>query len=232
MTIPYKLIRSSRKKSIGIEVSPYRGIIVRAPRHMTQSQIATLLDSGSGWIRNRIELLKKSIDVGPRTYTEGDRFLFLGEWLSIKICGDHEKNVFVQKDNEHLKVCIPVNGELTCQKELVKNALASWYHEQATLVLRKRVAVYAPQVGVSVPTIQITNARKRWGSCGINGRLNFPWRLMMAPLSIIDYVVVHELCHLKRRDHSSIFWGLVYAVLPDFRERRRQLKEKGPLYDL
>lgn len=232
MTIPYKLIRTSRKKSIGIEVSPYRGVIVRAPRHLTQSQIATLLDSGSGWIRNRLELLKKSIDVGSRTYSNGDRFLFLGEWLSIKICNDDEKNIFVQKDNENLMVCVPVGGGSTCQRELVKNALASWYHKQAAVVLAERVAVYAPQVGVSVPTIRITNARKRWGSCGINGRLNFPWRLVMAPVPIVDYVVVHELCHLKRRDHSSVFWGLVSSVLPDFRERRRYLREKGPLYDL
>lgn len=99
--------------------------------------------------------------------------------------------------------------------------------DQAVQVIPKRVAHYAPQVGVSYGRITIRNQRTRWGSCSGKGNLNFNCLLMLAPPQVLDYVVVHELCHRKEMNHSPRFWALVEQVLPDWRERRRWLKEHG-----
>lgn len=228
---PCRVNRTSRKKSIGIEVSPYRGIVVHAPRMLHDLRIKELLEGNVGWIKRRLELLQAT-HLKLRSFSHGDRFLFLGDWLPLEIIPDERKAARVARHDGHLVVTLPRQIERREQAAAVKAGLTRWYSKQAATILNERVASCAPLVGVDLPPVRINSAKKRWGSCGAQGRLNFPWRLVMAPLALVDYVVVHELCHLKRRDHSAAFWKLVAAVLPDYRERRQRLREEGPFFDL
>jgi predicted metal-dependent hydrolase len=102
-----------------------------------------------------------------------------------------------------------------------------WYKEQAYEVIEKRVNVFSYQYGFSPRQVKISSARTRWGSCSPNGTLNFSWRLVMAPLEVIDYVVVHELAHLHVKDHSSRFWQEVEKIMPDYKDRRKWLRIHG-----
>lgn len=230
--IPYSVVRTTRKKSIGIEVKPGREIVVRAPRSLSHGLIRELLESGSGWINKRIAQLDNLRESQEQTFPHGDQVLFLGKRFTLRVLEGRDNFPRVQKSDHHLTVYVLKNIRDGQRRTLIKASLTAWYRWQAGAIIAERVACYARQVGVSLPALTITNARRRWGSCGVNGRLNFPWRLVMAPLDLVDYVVVHELCHLKRRDHSPAFWQLVGEILPDFRDRRKTLRRQGVLYDL
>jgi len=102
-----------------------------------------------------------------------------------------------------------------------------WYKKQARKVLSERVEHLAQKHGFEVNKTRISSARTRWGSCSQKGTLSFTWRLVMAPLEVIDYVVVHELCHLKEMNHSKASWAQVEAILPDYKKHRSWLKKQG-----
>ena len=102
-----------------------------------------------------------------------------------------------------------------------------WYRQQARTVFTERVELYAQKYGFEYAKIRISSARTRWGSCSSKGTLSFTWRLVMAPLEIVDYVVVHELSHLREHNHSKAFWAQVAAILPDYKSRRKWLKVNG-----
>ena len=226
-----QVIRTSRKRSIAIEVSPYSGIVVHAPRKLNDLQIQELLEKSSRWIKRRLELLH-AYPSTSRTFSTGDQFLFLGQWLALQVFPDDIEEASIHRQGSCLAAQIPQEVDRENRHVLVRAGLTEWYREQAKDILPERIDHYAPLVGVATPPIHISNARKRWGSCGIRGRLNFPWRLVMAPLSLVDYVVVHELCHLLKRDHSAAFWQLVAAVLPDYQARQRRLRMEGNFFDL
>ena len=112
-------------------------------------------------------------------------------------------------------------------KEQAKQAFIDWYKTQARQVIRARVDIYARRNGFVYTQFRITNAKTRWGSCGPKGSLNFSYRLVMAPLEIIDYVVCHELVHLKVKDHSKSFWKELEHLIPDYKQCKRWLKDNG-----
>jgi predicted metal-dependent hydrolase len=108
-----------------------------------------------------------------------------------------------------------------------RSAFENWYRVQAKAVLTERVHFYARQYGLQFKRIGITSARTRWGSCSPDGALNFSWRLILAPMDAVDYVVVHELVHTIFHDHSRQFWKKVDTIMPDYRERKKWLRQNG-----
>ena len=115
---------------------------------------------------------------------------------------------------------------------VARDVFINWYKERAYEKIKERVKFYAQKRGLKYNRINITNAEKRWGSCSAKGNLNFSWRLIMAPLPVIDYVVVHELVHLVERNHTREFWAKVKLLMPDYEKYRSWLKEKGYLLTL
>ncbi|MBS4026276.1 MAG: M48 family metallopeptidase [Clostridia bacterium] len=116
--------------------------------------------------------------------------------------------------------------EQLAQRELRKQQ-ASWYRQQANEAIMLRVRYYSEKVGVAYNTVRIKDQKTRWGSCSAKKNLNFNWRLIMAPPEVLDYVVVHELCHLIHLNHSPAFWQLVKNQLPDYSRHKRWLKDQG-----
>ncbi|MDO9303429.1 MAG: M48 family metallopeptidase, partial [Anaerolineales bacterium] len=102
-----------------------------------------------------------------------------------------------------------------------------WYKERALEIISERVKQYSQQYNFAPKQVKISSAKTRWGSCSPNGALNFTWRLVMAPLAVIDYVVAHELVHLRVKDHSSKFWKTVESIYPDYKKQRKWLRENG-----
>ncbi|MEA1992789.1 MAG: M48 family metallopeptidase, partial [Euryarchaeota archaeon] len=109
----------------------------------------------------------------------------------------------------------------------IRQALINWYRSHAKKKILERVEKYQSKIGVTPAKVRVKKQRKRWGSCSTRGNLNFNWRIIMAPMSLVDYVVVHELVHLTHPNHSREFWGMVASVLPDYDERRERLRIKG-----
>ncbi|MGO1270961.1 MAG: M48 family metallopeptidase, partial [Pseudomonas helleri] len=116
--------------------------------------------------------------------------------------------------------------------ELAQQIFESFYKEKGLARLSKRVAFFASKVGVTPGNVHVKDIGYRWASCLKNGDLHFHWKCLMAPLTIIDYIVVHELCHLHHRDHSDAFWNEVDKVLPDYRDRKEWLRGRGAGLDL
>ena len=155
--------------------------------------------------------------VTPRQYVDGECFLYLGKEITLRIVPDG-------------KSALVMDGVLKLTKPAQPQALSvfeTWYKKQARKVITERVQFYARKYGFKVAKIRISSARTRWGSYSSKGTLSFTWRLVMAPLEIIDYVVVHELCHSKELNHSKAFWAQVESILPYYKRRRKWLKENG-----
>ena len=124
-------------------------------------------------------------------------------------------------------LAVPKTLHRDARAAYVKVQLARWYRDHAELRLRDKAGRYAPLLGVSPNSINVKYYKARWGSCSIHGDITFNWRIIMAPHRIVDYVVVHELAHMKHHDHSSKFWQTIESVIPDYRGCREWLKING-----
>ena len=217
-----RIVRS-RRKTISLIVHKDGTLEVRAPLRTSDRLITQFVNSKRDWITQKQALVLDNLKKLPvRNFTRGESFFFLGESYKLEIV-------------TRKKPLLSLNGTFllsdTCQeKQKAAEVFTAWYREQARAVLTDRVSFYTQQYGFKQMQIHITAARTRWGSCSTRGSLNFTWRLVQAPLEIIDYVVVHELCHTKEHNHSRAFWMQVARILPDYQKRRKWLKENGVLF--
>jgi predicted metal-dependent hydrolase len=212
-----QLIRSKRK-TISLEVKQDGRLVVRAPYLTTRGQIKDLVKAKGGWIRKKQELVKKqSLEVPSRKFTPGEQFLYLGKTYPLDLVEDQVEPLIL-KDKFYLAENFKEEGKLVFE---------NWYRRHASQVIKAQVARRARQNGFAYTRVRITSARTRWGSCGSNGSLNFTWRLVMAPEEVIEYVVVHELVHLKIRNHSKAYWNEVSKMMSDYNQHLKWLKDNG-----
>jgi len=212
-----QLIRSNRK-SIGIEIDQDGGVIVRAPFHASKVEIFHLLEDKKSWIVKKQKLaFKRAKETPPKQFVLGEEFLFLGTSYPLEIV-DRDDPRLVLTDRFYLAADF---------QETALVVFTRWYRKQANRVIKDRTADLAQRYGFSYSKIRINSAKTRWGSCGPKGSLNFPWRLVMAPCEVIDYVIIHELIHLRIRNHSKDFWSSLAQIMPDYKHRREWLKDYG-----
>jgi predicted metal-dependent hydrolase len=215
--IEYKTIRSKRK-SYALIIQDDGSLVIRAPLKASNAQIQAIVKEKSHWIlEKQTQVQQRNAKNPPKTFTPGTPFLYLGKSYPLETRDNQKANLLLNKHFCLSKKALP-NAELVFE---------NWYRNQARLVFVERVELYAKQVGVKYKVVKISGAKKRWGSCSAKGNLNLSWRLVLAPLPIIDYVIVHELCHLIELNHSPAFWKQVQRVLPDYTERRNWLKDNG-----
>jgi predicted metal-dependent hydrolase len=208
----------SKRKSFSLIVDKEGELLVRAPNGATRRQVQEIVEAHRDWIlKKQAEIIKKNQDLRPPRFTEGEAFWFLGQLYPLTVV----------EDAPH---ALHLNGHFILAQRYASQAQAvfeAWYKAQARRVLKERVDHWAKQYGLRYASIRITAARTRWGSCSSKDSLNFSWRLIMAPLEVVDYVVVHELAHLKQRNHSKAFWAEVARMLPTYQQHRQWLKKNG-----
>lgn len=213
--IPFIIRRSPRRRTVGITVD-LQGIQVAAPSRMPLERVITLVETKAGWIAAKRSELNRRREPRKR-FIDGESYPYLGRRVRLEVNPHPHKNPVALKGNV-----------LEVRSEDPRAALESWYKARAQDVIQRRVELYCEALGWKVPPVLVRNQKKRWGSCNAKGELRFNWRLVMAPLELLDYVVVHELAHLKVLNHSKRFWGLVERIMPDYKERHRALNELGP----
>lgn len=212
-----KLIRSNRR-TISLEITREGLLKVRAPSHATIEQITALVRQKEHWINNTQEIAHLRKRENPvKEFAVGEEFLYLGVSYPLEVVPE-QNNLLELRDRFYL-----VEDALKDARRI----FISWYRERASKVIHEKVNRFARQNGFQYGRLRITNARTRWGSCGRNGSLNFTWRLVMAPIEVVDYVVVHELVHIKVKSHSKVFWSKVDELLPDYHRYREWLRENG-----
>lgn len=218
------LVRSKRK-TLGITVHPAGQVVIRAPEGMAEEEIWRLVEQKAGWIGRKLSQMKAAEEeIITRQYREGEEFLYLGDIYYLKLEKSKGKRARVFIEGQQLVYM----GE-SVERDRIEKTVKAWYKETARVYLLERTAYYAAQIGSCPGQIRIREQKTRWGSCSSKGNLNFNWRLIMALPEVVDYVVVHELCHLKHMNHSREFWNCVEEILPDYRERKKWLSQKGRL---
>lgn len=228
--IQYKIVRSNRK-TVAIQLLEDGNVKVSAPFSVTKKQIDEIIKDKISWILKKQEELKriyieKNID---RKFEDGEKISYLGKEFSLKIIKAKE---YIQPkvviDNDNMVIYINEKFIDKDAKENIRNIIKKWLVERFRDVAVDRIKKYSFLIGVNPTKITIREQKTRWGSCSSKGNINLNWKLVMAPMEVIDYVIVHELCHMIEMNHSKNYWNIVSTVMPDYKNHRKWLKENGP----
>ncbi|GBE04955.1 hypothetical protein BMS3Abin10_00574 [bacterium BMS3Abin10] len=216
----YRLIRSKkRKKTIALRIQRNGVITIRAPYHTPSRDIDRFYEDKKQWLSKKLS--SKGISPGtPKKFITGETFLFLGTSYELDIRDpnggkatlDFSNNRFVLSGNHN---------------DRVKELFIRWYKKEALKKITERVDFYSRRLDLFPEGVKITNAEYRWGSCSAGNVLCFSWRLAMIPPAVVDYVVVHELLHMKEKNHSPKFWHFVETAMPRFQEQKQWLKNNS-----
>lgn len=227
----YQLIKSNRK-TIAISFDRDGNLVVKAPFYVKNRDIEAFVLSKAEWIEAtalRLRRAREKEEALRPKLENGDALSYLGEKRILTVICEDRKRAKVKSVLGRLILYVPYEADY----EYRRYALEQWYRAEAGIVIGEKVREFAGLLSVSYGDIRIKDQRSRWGSCSGKGNLNFNWRILMAPEAVCDYVVIHELCHLKHMDHSQNFWRLVESVCPKYRQCRNWLKEQGKsLYQL
>ena len=222
----YRLIRSKRReKTLSLHIQEDGRIVVYVPYHTPQKEIERFLEKRSGWISGKLSEKERTVRPLERRFCPGEPFLYLGEMYPLEI-----EDTPLQRPSLKLsfgKFILNCN----CIEE-ARQLFVAFYRREAKEKLRERAAYYSNRLQLFHRGVKITNARSRWGSCSTRNRLCFSWRLAMAPLHVLDYVLIHELVHIQEKNHSRRFWNHLGSLVPDYKECQRWLREHEPLMHL
>ncbi len=228
MDIDYEILRSQRSTA-DIVIERDGRVLVRAPQTIPDERIEDLVEAKRYWIyKNLAEWRDLNATRVLREYRNGEGFLYLGRSYRLLLVADQEEPLLLKNGRFCLRRDLVDQGAI----EAAKGAFRDYYIARGTERIRQRVDYYMPKVGVTPRNIDVRELGNRWASCSPNGNLAFHWKCMMAPQSIIDYIVVHELCHFHHLDHTDAFWNEVDKVLPAFGERKEWLRMHGAGLDV
>ncbi len=218
-----KLVRSKRK-TYSIEISKNAQLIVRVPLKADDIYINNLLKDKAEWIEKHLVKMRAKVEtVNDRKYISGDKILFLGIEREIE---NNFNGKFSLKLNEN-KFEVSSNSI-----DISKILFERWFKKIAKDTILSRAIHYSEITNLKFTNFHITSSHTRWGSCSAKNSINFTWRLIMAPLAVIDYVVIHELAHIKQKNHSAKFWHLVAQYDPNYKSSVKWLKDNGYLLNL
>ena len=219
---PLTVMRSKRKKSIGFSIK-HNAITLRVPFASTAETIQQAVSSKQQWLTTKIKELQQHPPPQPRPYEHGDSLPYLGETFTLALHDSTEKiPQAVHVDRQQLHLQLP--PQLLQQRRQRQMAIHHWYQQQASDYLRQRTHHYANIIAVKPQKLRIKNYRSRWGSCSSQAVISYDWRLVMMPVAVIDYVVIHELCHLIELNHSPRFWQLVQRYCPAYKQQQQWLR--------
>lgn len=216
-SIPYKLIRQ-RRSSISLTIHPDLSVIVRAPKLMPKFFIDQFVTEKEDWIRKKLAHIEKIKPILKRSYSEGEEFLYLGQTYTLKLTPGTE----IKIHGPHL--LFPKALVFRAQKELT-----TWFKNKAIEIITQRVQYHSERMNTHYSSLTFSDTKSKWGSCGPRNDLQFNYKLIMAPLVVLDYVVIHELAHTKEKNHQEEFWKLVARETPAYKTHRKWLKAHANL---
>lgn len=218
-----QIVRSKRR-TVALHITPDARLIIRAPEKASLEAINRLVSEKLPWI-NRKQAAAKELAAQrvQKQFVTGEEFLYLGQ--RYKLCIESNAPAPLAFTGERFV--------LACQYQpQAQRQFVAWYKQRALEVLQQRVAYYADQAGLKYRSVKITSAKRQWGSCNFRGALNFSWRVILAPIMGVDYVVAHELAHLTDPNHSKRFWSKVSALYPQYQQARGWLRRNCHLLEL
>jgi len=216
--IAYQVVRSNRK-SVALVIDNEANLIVRAPLQMQDSEIDEFIRKKKRWINDKQQQVAVFGEKhSPVVVETGETLMYLGSSYAI-----------IKNAVDSIQIS---GNELLVPNEYGFEEMIEWLKSEAIHIISERVSNYAGVMGVTPGEIKLSDAKARWGSCSTKNNLNFAWRLIMCPLSVIDYVVVHELSHIAYKNHSSAFWARVKTVFPNYEDAQDWLKVNRKLMEI
>ncbi|MCI2285744.1 M48 family metallopeptidase [Colwellia sp. MSW7] len=230
--IEYHLVRSGRK-TLSLQVKSGQ-VYVRAPYHVDEQYIESFIKKKNAWLKAKISEQKQTVDLCC-DFTQGSELFLFGQLVTLNIVAaqNQEKSGVELTQKVDGKQALTIRLSAHIQAKLsrpsqrtvaVKNLLECFLAEQANIIIPPKVRYYSKLTQLNPTSIKIKKYTARWGSCNNKGELSFNYLLMMLPLDVIDYVIVHELCHLQHLNHSKDFWQLVSKYFPHHREAKLWIK--------
>ena len=218
--LPIEIVRTKRRKTVSIQI--VKGLVkVIIPEQLSDARIKTLIQKRNPWIRKKLREQSKIIQPEPKEYVSGESFSYLGRNYRLKvIVGTYDE---VRLKSGYLEVELLKKSS----EQKIRDLLLSWYKNRALERLTEKTNRYAAIMGLTPQSVFVKDYKARWGSCFPDGKISYNWRIIIAPHHIVDYVVVHELCHLKHPNHSPAYWRSVKRVVPEFAIFRKWLSEHG-----
>ncbi len=215
------LIRSrKRRKTLSLRIKADGKVVLSVPFYTPKGEIERFLEERGSWITRKVSEKERSIRESKKAFLPGETFLYLGESYPLEV-----------REPDHQRPPLKLSfGKFILDQGCIKEAshlFIRWYKKEAQETIAERADYYSHRLRLFPKAIRITNAQSRWGSCSPDNRLSFSWRVIMAPLAIVDYILIHELAHIKEKNHSRSFWGYLESILPDYKWRRLWLKENG-----
>jgi hypothetical protein len=222
-----RIIRTKkRRKTLSLTVGHDGSVVVRAPSHLPTTAVERFVNEKKSWIDRKLrQIASERMEHPPKRFIQGETFLYLGGRYPLHVAAapvarqplDFNGDAFYLDGARH---------------EKAKDLFVAWYKEQALKTLRDRLYIYSHLMHLFPRGERITSAKHQWGRCSSENTVSFNWRLIMAPLSVIDYIIVHELAHVREKNHSPSFWKIVETTLPDYRDQRNWLKKYGYLLNI
>jgi predicted metal-dependent hydrolase len=227
-TIAYFIRRSAERKTVSIAVHPGFGVVLTAPSRTSQERLDTIVHRKASWV---VEKLSHVRDLQPgipkREFVDGETFLYLGRQYRLRLVRG-TMGASVKLHRGRLVVALPLAHKRSAgTAKAVRKALVEWYRQKAAERLPQRVEHWAGKLGITAPQVLIREQSQRWASCDRSGAVRFNWRIVQAPMTLVDYVVAHELVHLEIKEHSLGFWRKLGNALPDADLRREHLRQIG-----
>jgi predicted metal-dependent hydrolase len=225
--INYAIKRGNRKRTVAIHIDPMAAVIVIAPPYLDDEKIRGLVQKRARWIVEKQRILRKNHLPSPtREFVSGEAFPYLGREYRLKV---------IRSISGNLGKCELLQGKFRVEvdetldeegrKKAIKKALLDWYLAHGEEKIREHVDHYSRLMGERPKSIEIKKQKRRWGSCSRNGVVRFNWKIIMMPVSVIDYLILHELCHLVYPYHSPQFWQKIESILPAYKKKRDWLKQ-------
>lgn len=215
-------LRRSKRRSIGFLIAD-EGLRITAPRWVTLADIEQAIQEKQHWIisklREKRELANKRMQASMR-WEDGARLPYLGKQLTLRIAHQGRAAVVHDAEQDILHISLPPDFN----EQQLKDRVQSWLQQEAKRIFNQRMPVFAQRLGVSYHSMSLSSAGTRWGSCTSQGKIRLNWRLIHFSPEIIDYVVAHELSHLREMNHSADFWATVESIYPEYEHAKRKLR--------
>lgn len=229
--IDYEVVRKANSRKLRLKVHPDQRVVVTAPIEATEAFIQTSVIKKAGWIWQHLQdFANQKNDVLPRRYVSGEAQFYLGRRYVLKVTIDSHQPEAVKLYRG--KLTVNLLDDTTDKAARVKKLLDNWYQQKAKAVFHQRLLAMLPKADwvQGTPSFRVLSMKKQWGSCSTQGNLVLNPHLVKAPKECIDYVILHELCHIAEHNHSDRFWRLLTQVMPNWKVVKTQLDGMAELY--
>jgi predicted metal-dependent hydrolase len=215
------LLEHRARRTVGLKITD-EGLVVHAPKRIFAYQLNQILAEKSSWILSKLKA-REANQVDAIEWVDGEHLLYLGQDIQLAISQGTSNKAPIFEQNKLKITALQPNNHAVLSRKVIQ-----WYHKQAKQDFSRRLEILAAKLGVPTPPLSLSNARSRWGSCNSRGEVRLNWRLLQAPPHIIQYVICHELAHLKEMNHSARFYAVLASLYPDYKQAEKDIKRLSP----